>query len=129
MSAEWGKASRTAGQVAARAIGGAVGWGLGFEGERLFVMPWVGARAGVASLTGEPGPGSEASGRTLSGPWLGPEVGVAATLFPHALVHATVALSAGVMPLGVRGKVAGDSNVNLLGPWAALAVDLGLTKP
>jgi hypothetical protein len=129
LTAEWGKASRRTGQVAVRAIGGALGLGWGIEGRWAFVMPWTGARAGVARLTGEPGPGLDTSGGTQSGSWLGPELGVAATLFPHAAVHASVALSAGVMLLGVRGEVAGDSNVNLAGPWVALTIGGGLAKP
>ena len=129
ITAEWGKASRRTGQVAVRAIGGALGLGWGIERRWAFVMPWTGARAGVARLTGEPGPGFDTSGGTQSGSWLGPELGVAATLFPSAAVHATVALSTGVMLLGVRGEVAGDSNVNLAGPWVALTIGVGFAKP
>ena len=129
ITAEWGKASRATGQVAARAIGGAIGLGLAVERSWAFIMPWAGARAGVARLTGEPSPGSATSGETQSGSCLGPEVGVGATFFPHAPVHATVALSVGAMLLGVRGEVAGDSSVDVLGPWAALVVGVGLTKP
>ena len=129
-TAEWGKASRATGQVAARAMGGALGLGWGVERRWAFLMPWAGARAGVADLRGEPSPDSPTtSGETQSGPWLGPEIGVSATLFPHAAVHVTAALSAGAMLLGVRGEVAGDSNVNVVGPWAALVVGVGLTEP
>jgi hypothetical protein len=129
LTAEWGKTSRTTGQVAARAIGGALGLGWGIERNWVFIMPWAGARAGVASLTGEPGTGTTTLGETQSGPWLGPEMGVSATLFPRAVVHATVALSTGVMLLGVRGEVASDSSVDALGPWVALVAAVGLTKP
>jgi len=128
VTAAWGKASRTTGQVAGRAISGGLGLGWGIERKWAFIMPWVGARAGVASLTGEPGPGSQASGRTQSGPCLGPELGASVTLFPHAPAHVTVTLSAGVMLLGVRGEVTGDRNVDVQGPWAALVVGVGATK-
>ena len=127
LTAEWGKASRTTGQVAARTIGGGLGLGWGVERKWAFIMPWVGARAGVARLAGESN-STTTSGATQSGLWLGPEVGVAATLFPHAAVHATMALSAGVLLLGVRGEVFGDRNVNVLGPWVALVVGVGITK-
>lgn len=130
LTAEWGKTSRAPGQVAARALGGALALGWGIERKWLFVMPWVGARAGVARLTGEPSPDSTTTvGETQSGSCLGPEIGVSATLFPHAAAHAVVALSAGTMLLGVRGEVMGDRNVNVLGPWAALVVGVGLAKP
>jgi len=129
-SAEWGKTSRSAGQVAARAFGGALGLGWGVQRRLAFIMPWVGARAGVARLAGEPNPGATGTeGEVQSGPWLGPEAGVAVALFPHAPVHATLALSAGVLLLGIRGQVTGDSNVNILGPWAALVVGVGLARP
>jgi hypothetical protein len=130
ITAEWGKASRRTGQVAARSIGGALGVGWGVDRSWAFIMPWVGARAGGARLTGEPGLGATTTlGATQSGLWLGPEIGVAATLFPRAALHATVALSAGTLLLGVRGEVSGDRNVNVLGPWVALMVGVGLAKP
>ena len=130
VTAEWGKTSRTTGQVAAQAIGGALGVGWAVERKSAFIMPWVGMRAGVARLTGEPSSDSTATaGEKQSGPCLGPEMGVAATFFPHATVHATVALSAGAMLLGVRGEVVGDTNVNVLGPWAGMVIGVGLTKP
>jgi hypothetical protein len=130
LTVEWGRTSRTTGQVAAQAIGGALGVGWAAERESVFIMPWVGVRAGVARLTGEPSPDSTATaGEKQSGPCLGPELGVAATFFPHATVHATVALSAGAMLLGVRGEVVGDTNVNALGPWAGMVIGVGLTKP
>lgn len=107
-----------------------MGLGLGVRRRWAFVMPWVGAHAGVARLTGEPSPGSTTTaGETQSGPWLGPEMGVAATLFPQAVVHVTVALSAGALLLGLRGIVAKDKDVSILGPWAALVVGIGLAQP
>ena len=90
-------------------------------------MPWVGARAGFARLKGEP-TATTTLGATQSGPWVGPEIGVAATLFPHAVVHPTVALSAGVLLLGVRGKVFGEQDVDVLGPWVGLMVGVGMAK-
>jgi hypothetical protein len=128
-TAEWGQTSRTTGQVGARAIGGALGLGWGVRREWAFIMPWAGARAGVARLTGEPSLGATAtSGETQSGPWLGPEIGALVTFFPRATVHVTVALSAGAILLGVRGEVVGERDVNVLGPWAALVVGVGLAK-
>jgi hypothetical protein len=130
VTVEWGAASRATGQVAARAMGGALGLGWGMERRWAFIMPWLGARAGAVRLTGEPNPdATTTSGQTQSGPFLGPEIGVAATFFPHAMVHATLALSAGVILLGVRGEVFGDSNVNARGPWVALVVGVGLAQP
>ena len=130
VTVEWGKASRATGQVVARAIAGALGLGWGVERRWAFIMPWLGARAGAARLTGEPNPdATTTSGQTQSGPYLGPEIGVAATFFPHATVHPTFALSAGMILLGVRGEVFGDSNVNALGPWVALVVGVGLAQP
>lgn len=129
LTGEWGRASRTTGQVAARTIGGGLGLGWGVQRKHLFILPWVGARAGVARLMGEPSPRSTITlGETQSGPWLSPEIGASLTLFPHAPVHVTVALSGGVMLLGVRGEVTGDRSVNTLGPWAAMVVGLGLSK-
>jgi hypothetical protein len=130
VTAEWGKPSRTTGQVAAFAIGGAVGLGWGIERKHAFLMPWLGARGGGARLTGEPNPdATHTVGETQTGPWLGPEIGFAATLFPRAPVHAMMALSAGVVLVGVRGEVSGDRGVNFYGPWAALVVGVGLAKP
>lgn len=48
---------------------------------------------------------------------------------PHATVHATFALSAGALLLGVRGEVVGDADVNALGPWAGIVIGVGLAKP
>jgi len=126
-TAEWGRMSRSTGQVAARAMGGALGLGWGLQRKWAFVMPWVGARAGVARLTGEPSSEARTTlGETQSGPWLGPELGALVALFPHAAVHAVVALSGGVALLGVRGEVTGDRNVNVWGPWIALVAGVGL---
>jgi hypothetical protein len=125
LSAEWGNTSRTNGQVATRTLGGALGLGWGMERTWVLVMPWVGARAALVRLKGEPSRSSSASGETLSGPCLGPEAGIAAALFPRAVIHLTVALSAGVMVLGVRGDVAGDSNVSTSGPWVAIMIGVG----
>jgi hypothetical protein len=128
-TAEWGRASRTTGQVAARAIGGSLGLGWGVERSWAFIMPWVGARAGMARLTGEPSSASTATlGATQSGPWVGPEAGLAVSLFPHAVVHPTVALSAGVLLLGLRGEVFGEHNVDVSGPWVALVIGVGIAK-
>ena len=129
VTGEWGSTSRATGQVAGRAIGGALLAGWGIERRWAFIMPWVGAHSGLASLTGEPSAGSAISGGTESGALLGPEIGLAASLWPRAPVHATVALSAGVLLLGVRGKVVQDRDVSLLGPWVALAIGVGLSKP
>jgi hypothetical protein len=129
LTAEWGKPSRQSGQVAVQAIGGALGVGWAIERNWLLLTPWVGARSGVVRLTGEPHLGTTLVGGRQSGPWLGPEMGLAAIFFPRAAVHATVALSAGAMLLGVRGTVAGDDDVAAQGPWAALVVGLGLAKP
>jgi hypothetical protein len=127
VTVEWGEPARATGKVAARAIGGGLGLGWGIERRRAFVLPWLGARGGVARLTGQPSPDAvDTVGQTQTGPWLGPEVGMAVTFFPHAPVHATIALSAGAALLGVRGEVAGDRAVALRGTWAALAVGVGL---
>jgi hypothetical protein len=129
VTGEWGATSRAPGQVAGRTVGGALAAGWGMERRWAFLMPWVGARVGVASLKGEPSPGSSISSATQSGAFLGPEVGLAASLWPRAPVHATVALSAGALLLGVRGKVVQDRDVSLQGPWVALTVGAGLSKP
>jgi hypothetical protein len=125
LDAEWGKASRTGGQVAARALGGALSLGWGVEKTWVLVMPWVGARAGLVRLKGEPSSSSTTSGQTLSGPCLGPEAGIAASLFPRAVIHPTLAFSAGIMVLGVRGDVAGDSHVKTSGAWIAITIGVG----
>jgi hypothetical protein len=125
LDAEWGRASRLGGQVAARALGGALGLGWAVERTWVLVMPWVGARAGLVRLKGEPSPSSTTSGETLSGPCFGPEAGIAASLFPRAVIHPTLALSAGVMVLGVRGDVAGDSDVKTSGAWIAITIGVG----
>lgn len=130
LAAEWGSASRSTGQVAARTMGGGMGLGWGVQRERLFILPWVGARAGVARLVGEPSSSSAITlGETRSGPWLTPEIGASLTLFPHAPVHGTLALAGGVMLWGVRGEVTGERSVSTLGPWAAIILGLGLSKP
>jgi hypothetical protein len=129
LDGEWGSTSRTPGQVAGRMLGGAVAAGWGMERRWAFLMPWLGVRGGVASLKGEPSPGSSISSGTQSGAFLGPEVGLAASLWPRAPVHVTVALSAGALLLGVRGKVVQDRDVSLQGAWIALAVGAGLSKP
>jgi hypothetical protein len=130
LSAEWGRASRSTGQVAARNLGGGLGLVWAVQRKHLFVLPWLGARAGVARLAGEPSSSSTiTSGETQTGPWLTPEVGISLTLFPHAPVHATLALSGGVMLLGVRGEVTGDRDVSILGPWAGVILGVGFTKP
>ena len=77
------------------------------------------------AIVSRPSLGSTTSGETLSGPCLGPEAGIAAALFPRAVIHPTVALSAGVMLLGVRGEVAGDSTVSASGPWLAITIGVG----
>jgi hypothetical protein len=130
LTAEWGTVSRSTGQVAARTLGGALGLGWGVQRKHLFILPWVGARAGVARLVGEPSSSATlTSGETQTGPWLTPELGASLTLFPHAPVHATVALSGGVMLLRVRGEVTGDRDVSMAGPWAGVVLGVGLTRP
>jgi hypothetical protein len=127
LTAEWGTATRRTGQVAARAIGGALSLGWGVERSWVFMMPWVGVRGGMARLQGEPSAESTGtSGETQSGLFLGPELGATLAFFPRAVVHATVALSAGTALIGVQGEVVGDSNVDIRGPWAALVVGAGL---
>jgi hypothetical protein len=54
---------------------------------------------------------------------------MAASLFPRAAVHVTLALSAGALLRGVQGKVADDRDVDVRGLWAGLMVGVGLTKP
>jgi hypothetical protein len=129
LDAEWGTASRKTGQVATRALGGALGLGWRIETSWGLVLPWAAARAGVQRLAGEPGPAAtETSGGVVSGPWLGPELGALVVFFPRARVHATVALAVGEALFGVRGDVTGDRTVDMRGPWAALAVGVGLAK-
>ncbi len=41
------------------------------------------------------------------------ELGLAASLFPHAVMHVTMALSAGSPLRGVQGKVSGDRDVRV----------------
>lgn len=126
---EWGKPSRLTGHVNVESLGGAFGLGWSYEMTEASLMPWLGARVGVARLSGEPRPSSAALGRTQSGPWLGPELGLTATLFPRAPAHATLALSTGVALLGVEGNVSRDRDVSVLGPWAACAIGIGIGKP
>ena len=125
---EWGSVSRSTGRVTARVMGGALGLGWGIERSWAFLMPWLGARGGVARLTGEPS-ADATTGESQSGLWLGPELGMAASLFPRAAVHVTLALSAGALLRGVQGKVADDRDVDVRGLWAGLMVGVGLTKP
>ncbi|HEY5146070.1 MAG TPA: hypothetical protein VII82_04860, partial [Polyangiaceae bacterium] len=51
------------------------------------------------------------------------------TVWPHAIIHGIVGVSAGDAVVGVRGDVQGDSPVAVLGAWAALTLGVGISKP
>jgi hypothetical protein len=123
LGADFGDVPRSSGHVSVLTQQGGVALGLASD---TFLL-WAGARGGFARLEGQPI--EHAVGHVESGGWAGPEAGVDVTVWPHALVHGIVGVSAGGALVGVRGDVQGEPAVAVLGGWAALTLGFGISKP
>ncbi len=117
---DYGVADRTAGRVAV--VMPSASMAVGFSRPRdawLRAAVTAGLRGGYVWMTGTAA-GPAATGTQEQGAWLGPELTVQVGGWAYARVHPTLALSAGVHLLGVRGTVGGGGgDVDAGGWWAS----------
>jgi hypothetical protein len=81
----------------------------------------LGARAGYAWMSGVPGDGAT-SGTRQEGAWVGPELAVELSAWPHARVHPVLSLAVGAHLVGLRGTVDGGRDVRATSLWSGLSL-------
>jgi hypothetical protein len=91
--------------------------GVALGGERAGCLLAAGARAGVARLSGEPAPGANLVGDSVTRPWWGPAV-AARLWMGGARIAALLSVEAGWVVHGAQGLAGGTTAIAVEGGWA-----------
>jgi len=119
--AHYAELSRAAGTIALTMPSLSSALGASFWVGSLRPSVSLGARAGYAWMSGVAGSGAT-TGYRERGAWVGPELAVELSAWPHARVHPLLSLSVGAHILGVRGTVSGGRDVMATSVWSGLSL-------
>jgi hypothetical protein len=120
----YGRVSRSLGDVSTIDVDGSVGLGWRWSWSKVAATVLVRGRVGYVWMSGTPST-SSAAGRSIAGPFLGPECAVRVVPWPSFRLHPVLELSIGDAALGVQADVAEGSKVAISGFMSGLSIGIG----
>lgn len=119
----FGTAERLPDSVAVETLSLSVALGRRIELAGIDTLPTIGARVGLATLTGMT-QGQARIGHTVRGAWSGPFARMSMT-GSRGWLRLSAGVEAGYSLLYVRGRIPDDRDVSTGGPWLGLFIEIG----